>query len=121
MHFDVIPKVLVFSVSQCSIEVSKKISFREGDSLVVFGLKGVVYHGDFHFTARVCTGGSVWFHDGMISGRKCTYEKRLTEFTGSELSTCNGKLASMVLYSQNYNCMANMTCGSGPFLGQKKK
>jgi hypothetical protein len=57
-------------------------------SLVVFGLKGVVYYGDFHYTAQIFTGGSVWFHDGMVSGKKCTYEKRLTEFTGSELSTC---------------------------------
>ena len=51
MHFDVIPKVLVFSVSEPSIQVSKKISFHDGGSLVVFGLKGVVYYGDFHYTA----------------------------------------------------------------------
>ena len=101
MRFDVMPKVLVFSISQGSIEVSKKISFCDGDSLVVFGLKGVVYHGDFHYTARVCTDGSVWFHDGMVSGRECTYEKKLTEFTGLELSTCKAKSATLVLYAQN--------------------
>jgi hypothetical protein len=100
MRFDLIPKILVFSVSEQSIQVSKKISFRDGDSLVVFGLKGIVYYGDFHYTARVCTGGSVWFNDGMVSGRECTYEKRLTEFTGSDLSSCNGKSASLVLYAQ---------------------
>ena len=101
MRFDIIPKILVFSVSQHSIQVSKKISFRDGDSLVVFGLKGIVYYGDFHYTARVCTGGCVWFNDGMISGRKSTYEKGLTEFTGSDLSSCNGKSASLVFYAQN--------------------
>src|ERR1700722_20117737 len=95
MCFDVIPKILVFSVSDRSIQVSKNISFHDGDSLVVFGLRGIVYYGDFHYTARVCTNGSVWFHNGMVSGRECIYDKRLTEFTGSELSTCNGKLASM--------------------------
>jgi hypothetical protein len=100
MRFDIIPKVLAFSVSGHSVQVSKKISFRDGDSLVVFGLKGIVYHGDFHYTARVCTDGSVWFHDGMVTGRECTYEKRLSEFTGSDLSTCNGKLASLVIYAQ---------------------
>jgi hypothetical protein len=101
MRFDTIPKVLAFSVSECSIQVSKKISFYNGDSLMVFGLKGIVYHGDFHYTARVCTSGSVWFHDGMVSGRKCVYEKKLTEFTNSELSTCDGKMASLVIYAQN--------------------
>jgi len=40
MRFDVIPKVLVFSISEPSIQVSKKISFRDDGSLVVFGLKG---------------------------------------------------------------------------------
>jgi len=101
MRFDLIPKILVFSVSEQSIQVSKKISFCDGDSLVVFGLKGIVYYGDFHYTARVCTGGSVWFNDGMGSGRECTYERRLTEFTGSDLSSCNGKSASLVLYAQS--------------------
>ena len=68
MRFDIIPKILVFSVTQHSIQVSKKISFRDGDSLVVFGLKGIVYYGDFHYTAQVCAGGCVWFNDGMVSG-----------------------------------------------------
>ena len=45
--------------------------------------------------------GCVWFNDGMVSGRKSTYEKGLTEFTGSDLSSCNGKSASLVFYAQN--------------------
>ena len=101
MRFDIIPKVLVFSISEPSIGVSKKISFHGGDSLVVFSLKGVVYHSDFHSTAHICTNGFVWFHDGMVSGWECTCEKRLTEFTGLELSTCNGKSATLVLYARN--------------------
>ena len=101
MRFGVIPEVLVFSISEPSIQVSKKVSFHNNGSLVVFGLKGVVYHGDFHYTARIFTGGSVWFHDGMVSGRECIFEKRLTEFTGSELSICNGKSATLVLYARN--------------------
>jgi hypothetical protein len=100
MCFDVIPKVLAFSVLDESIRVSKKISFRDGDSMVVFTLKGIVYFGDFHYTSRICTGGSVWFHDGMLSGRQCIYEKRLSEFTDSELSTCHGKTMSFVFYAQ---------------------
>ena len=101
MRFDIMPDVLVFSVSEPSIQVSKKVTFCDGYSLMVFGLKWVVYHGDFHYTARVCTDGSVWFHDGMVSGHECIYEKRLTEFTGSELSTCKGKLVSLVIYARS--------------------
>ena len=101
MCFDFIPKVLVFAVSDVSVRVSKKISFHDNGSVVVFGLKGVVYFGDFHYTARVCTGRSVWIHDGMVTGRGCTYEKKLSEFTDAELSTCNGKTMSLVFYAQN--------------------
>jgi hypothetical protein len=100
-RFDVIPKVLVFSVSDATVRVSKKISFHNGGSMVIFGLKGVVYFGDFHYTARVCVGRKVWFHDGIATGRKCTYEKTLSDFTDSELSTCGGRTLSLVVYAQN--------------------
>ena len=100
-RFDVIPKVLVFSVSDATVRVSKKISFHNGGSMVIFGLKGVVYFGDFHYTARVCVGRKVWFHDDIATGRKCTYEKTLSDFTDSELSTCGGRTLSLVVYAQN--------------------
>jgi len=100
MRFDAIPKVLVLAVSDASVKVSKKISFHDGESLVVFGLKGIVYFGDFHYTARVCTEGSVWFHDGMVTGRRSTYEKKLSEFNDADLSTCNDKTVSLVIYAQ---------------------
>ena len=99
MCFNVVPKMLVFSVQDESVIVSKKISFRDGDTRAVFSLKGVIYFGDFHFTARVCAEGSVWFHDGMTTGRGCTYEKKLAEFADSELSTCRGKCLTLVIYA----------------------
>lgn len=100
MRFNVIPQLLVFSVSNATIGVNKKISFRDGESMAIFTLQGIVYFGDFHYTARICTDGSVWFHDGMVTGRECAYEKRLNEFTDTELSTHNGKTMSLVFYAQ---------------------
>ena len=41
MRFDIMPNVLVFSVSEPSIQVSKKVSFHDGDSLMVLVLKGL--------------------------------------------------------------------------------
>jgi hypothetical protein len=43
---------------------------------------------------------SVWFHDGLVTGRKCEYEKPLNEYSDNELSTCRGKSMSMVFYAQ---------------------
>ena len=101
MRFDIIPKILVFSVADSSIRVSKKISMLEGDSMKIFNLKGIVYFGDFHYTARVFTKRDVWFHNGMVTGRRCKYEKKLSEFTDVELSTCEGKVLSLVFYAQS--------------------
>jgi len=99
-RFDVIPKILVFSVQNADIKISKKISFKDGDGRVTFLLKGIVYFGDFHYTSRVCSGNSVWFHDGMTTGKQCTYEKKLGDFTDSELTTCQNKTVSQVIYAQ---------------------
>ena len=100
MSFDEVPKVLAFSSLDTSVQVSKKIHFHDGDSDVVFILKGIVYHGGFHYTSRVIADNSVWFHDGMVTGRGCEYEKPLNEYSDNELSTCRGKSMSMVFYAQ---------------------
>ena len=101
MHFNIIPKILVFSVADSSVRVSKKISMLEGDSMKIFNLKGIVYFGDFHYKAHVFTKRDVWFHDGMVTGRRCKYEKKLSEFTDVELSTCEGKVLLLVFYAQS--------------------
>jgi len=100
MQFNVVLKILVFSVANPSVQVSKRIGFRDGESVVVFTLKGIVYFGDFHYTAWIFTHGSVWYNDGMVSGRASTYEKQICEFTDQELSTCNGKTLALVFYAQ---------------------
>ena len=41
-----------------SVRVSKKIGFHDGDSMVVFSLKSVVYFGNFYPTSRIFTNGS---------------------------------------------------------------
>ena len=98
-RFDVVPKILVFSVQDVDIIISKKISFKDGDERVTFSLKGIVYFGDFHYTSRVCSGNSVWFHDGMTTGKECTYEKKLSDFTDFELTKCQNKTVSQIIYA----------------------
>ena len=99
-RFEIVPKVLVFAINNSSVKVSKKISFSNENSRSVFKLKGIVYTGDFHYTARVCINSSVWFHDGMTTGRNCKYEGKLSAFSDVELSTHNGNTLSLVIYAQ---------------------
>ena len=66
-----------------------------------FYIKGIVYHGGFHFTSHVITNdGRVWYHDGQL-GANCQYEKRLSDFSEIELNTCNERQMSLVIYAQN--------------------
>jgi len=99
--FEIVPKILAFSVNDATlVEVSKKISFSDSNSLVVFGLKGIVYFGDFHYTARIVNEGHVWFHDGITTGKNCKNEGKLSTFTNKELSSCNDKMISLAIYAQ---------------------
>jgi hypothetical protein len=100
MRFDDVPKILAFSSLDASVQVSKRICFCDGDSDVIFVLKGIVYHGGFHYTSRVVADDSVWFHDGMVTGRECEYERPLNEYRDNELSICRDKFISMVFYAQ---------------------
>ena len=44
---------------------------------IPYNLRGVVYFSDKHFTARMITNtGTVWFHDGMLTGSSLLYESQ---------------------------------------------
>ena len=64
------PPLLIFEINSNNITLSKTIGFKEDDRMKVLQLKGMVYHGDFHFTSCIVSSdGAVWFNDGMTTGR----------------------------------------------------
>ena len=89
--------MLVFATNGAPIKASKKISFYDGEKNIIFGLKGIVYTGDFHYIARVCVDKAGSLHDGELT---CKYEDKPSEFTDSYLSTYSGKTSSLYIYSQ---------------------
>jgi hypothetical protein len=71
------PNILLFSVGGHKISATKCIKIRTDSGPKRLHLKGLVYHGAFHFTCCIVTNdGSVWFHDGQL-GSNCQYEKKL--------------------------------------------
>ena len=64
------------------LKSGRKSAFDE-ESCLVFGLKGIVYAGDFYYTSQICADGSVWFHDCMVTGKTCKYEGKLSTFSNS--------------------------------------
>ena len=96
-----LPKVLFFSVSGHEIAINKSIKVRTSGGVKIFHMKGIIYHGGFHFTSRIIKqNGTVWFHDGQM-GRECILEKHVKHFKTIELSNCNEREACLVVYTQN--------------------
>ncbi|KAJ7038712.1 hypothetical protein C8F04DRAFT_910233, partial [Mycena alexandri] len=64
-------------------------------------LRGVIYHGSFHFTSRIIgTDGRVWFHDGMTTGQVCTDERYLDSHPPDFLQYCQGKIPVTLVYAE---------------------
>jgi hypothetical protein len=96
-----IPKLLLFSIGDNQIAISKTINIRTGMNVEKFYLKGIIYHGGFHFTSRIIKDdGNVWFHDGQL-GRACIYEKHIVQFDSNEIRNCDQRNASLIVYAQN--------------------
>ena len=61
ISFKSVPNVLIFEINSRNIEVSKTLKFVQDDETLVLDVRGLIYHGDFHFTS--CIIGS----NGMVS------------------------------------------------------
>jgi hypothetical protein len=63
-------------------------------------LRGIVYWQDQnHFVSRIVTPDSmVWFHDGISTGRNCSYEGQLTQI--KDMTEWNGHQAVAYIYAK---------------------
>src|SRR5882762_6372472 len=96
ISFKTIPSVLVFEINSRNIKVSKTLKFEQEGETVVLDVRGLIYHGDFHFTSRIIgTDGIVWYHDGMTTG-SCENEGDLEKLS----LRCKGKKLILVVYAR---------------------
>jgi hypothetical protein len=101
LKFHHMPEVLLFSVSDNEISMSRTIKVRATDRINKYYLKGIIYHGGFHFTARIIQqDNTVWFHDGQL-GRYCHMERAIKEFNKDDLNYCGDRRACLAIYIQN--------------------
>lgn len=92
------PPILALDVSRCGLLLDHLLLVRIGDRQAAYKLRGVIYHGDNHFSARFITsGGHVWFHDGILTGRVMRFEGALADTL--QLSHYEGKIAVSALYA----------------------
>ena len=68
-YYTTVPKLMVFEYPDMDIKTSHSIKFKDK---TVLKLRGIVYHGNNHFTSRIISSeGHIWFHDGMSTGSTC--------------------------------------------------
>ena len=92
------PSILVVSLSEIYINIDKEFII---NSLQVYKLIGIVYHGNYHFTSRlILPNNIVWIHDGMINNGNPIYENNLNELPDVTLWTCNHKQAAVAVYKK---------------------
>jgi hypothetical protein len=67
----------------------------------VLYLRGIVYHGDNHFTSRlISNSGKIWYHDGMVTKETCIEDGTLEETCDDDLRRCQDKDFVLAVYSQ---------------------
>jgi hypothetical protein len=101
ISFKTAPSVLVFEINTRNIKVSKTLKFEQEGEMVVLDVRGLIYHGDFHFTSRIIgTDGIVWYHDGMTTGSNCENDGYFDKFSSNNLLNCRGKKLILVVYAR---------------------
>ena len=93
--------VLVFDINSRNIKISKTLKFLQDGESIVLKVRGLIYHGNFHFTSRIIgTDGIVWYHDGITTGSTCENEGDFDKFSNQKIMTSKGKSLTMVVYSR---------------------
>ena len=94
------PCVLVLEYAQTHIRTSHRLKIKLDEDDVELHLRGIVYHGRFHFTSQfISRKGDIWYHDGRETGKTCIYNGSLTSTQESELKKCRNRDLVLALYA----------------------
>ena len=95
------PNLLALEINSRNIKISKSLKFVQDGESVVLRVRGLLYHGDFHFTSRIIgADGTVWYHDGMTTGGTCENEGDFDKFSTKKVMKSKGKYLTMVVYAR---------------------
>jgi len=97
------PCVLVLEYAQTHIRTSHRLKIKLDEDDVELHLRGIVYHGRFHFTSQfISRKGDIWYHDGRETGKTCIYNGSLTSTQESELKKCRNRDLVLALYAWSF-------------------
>ena len=99
IHFSDPHRIYAVDVTDRHVTLSRTVKIQGSARTTTLHLKGLVYHGDFHFTCRIIDeSGNIWFHDGMTTGRSTLKEGKFGSVSQPNLKECRNKQLSLVIY-----------------------
>ena len=95
------PAMLIIEYPESNIKTSHKIRFNTDTGPVYLYLRGIVYHGSFHFTSCIVSvDGSTWYHDGRETGSICHPDSSLSAITDQGMRKCRRRNLVLAVYAQ---------------------
>jgi hypothetical protein len=96
------PSLVLFNLDTPGVKISKILKIRDVHNKdIILPLRGLVYGGGFHFTSRIISSNKdVWYHDGMVTKRKCVKDGHLSDFTNENLQNCHGRNVNLIVYAK---------------------
>jgi hypothetical protein len=84
------PPFIYFSVCDKNTLYDAAINVQVGPSVHRYSIRGAVYLRANHFTSRLIKpNGSIWYHDGILTGSNCEPDGNLHSLPHNFLNTCN--------------------------------
>jgi hypothetical protein len=95
-----IPELMFITLDGGQFTFTPALHFDCHGTRKVIRLRGVIYLGDAHFSARfISQEGHVWFHDGISTGRSCVDDGPLMDLLPENLRNTRGKQAVALIYA----------------------
>jgi hypothetical protein len=98
-----LPDVILFELyNPFDVNIVQRVQLDTGTDVYNLSLRGLIYLGDFHFTARIISPeADVWYHDGRTTRKTCTYEGKFHSMSNDEVRICYGKELKYFLYAKD--------------------
>jgi hypothetical protein len=99
IHFSETHKIYAVDVTDGNGTLGRTVKIQGLVQATTLHLKGLVYHGGYHFTCRIIDeSGNIWFRDGITTGRMSTREGQIGSISQPNLQECKNKQLCLVIY-----------------------
>jgi hypothetical protein len=95
------PTLLIMEYHGQDIKTSPSLKLDMDGKLIILDLRGIIYHGAYHFTSRIIgQDATIWYHDGQNTGSTCIDDGQLDSILDNSLRTCKERDLVLAVYAQ---------------------